>query len=177
MHDSAFSYVRDFFLDLKARHPDRFYLVLEFGSRDVNGTIRSIFPDEVYWGIDLSRGQGVDEVADAATYTFGMGSADIVVCCETLEHTRYVNEIIRNAYRNLVLGGWLVVTCATHPRAPHSAVDGGPLRKGEYYGNVKPEDLKKYAVDVGFNVYKLEVKTLPRHGGDLYMVARKPTSA
>jgi hypothetical protein len=37
-----------------------------------------------------------------------------------------------------------IVTTATTGRAPHSAVDGGVLRAGEFYRNVSPEELNTW---------------------------------
>jgi len=168
MHDSAYNFVREFAWRLM---PARF--ILEFGSRNVNGTVRGIFRHHVYWGIDLMPGKGVDQVGNAATYQHPAGSVDVVLCLETLEHTPEIEAIVKNAYRNLSVGGYFVVTCATDPRLPHSAVDGGALRPDEYYRNIAPGDLKSYAVDAGFKVVELLVKQIPDHGGDLYMIARK----
>ena len=113
--------------------------VLEFGSRFVNGGVRDLF-GEPYIGLDIEPGPGVDVVADAASYRHPV-PVDVVVCCEVLEHTPAWREIIANAAANLVDGGLFILTTATDPRAPHSAVDGGAVRGGEHYANIDPEDL------------------------------------
>jgi hypothetical protein len=66
-------------------------------------------------------------------------------------------------------GGRLLGTCATHPRAPHSGIDGGPLRDGEFYRNVSGDELVGWAEDAGLRVLVCE-EHLDR--GDLYLVAR-----
>lgn len=113
--------------------------VLEFGSRYVNGGVRDLF-GEPYTGLDLEDGPGVDVVADAATYLHPT-PVDVVVCCEVLEHTPAWREIIANAAANLVDGGLFILTAATDPRHSHSAIDGGQVHPGEYYGNIDPHDL------------------------------------
>lgn len=173
MHFSAFTYVEDFYLEFRRTHKSPPYVVLEFGSMNVNGSVRNIFYEEDYWGIDLAEGHGVDEVADASTYIYNKGQVDIVVCCETLEHTPLVPEIVNMAYLNLVVGGWFVITCAREPRNPHSAIDGRQVRRGEYYKNVDPQDLKTIVSEAGFQVHNLQLKNLPNHGGDLYLTAQK----
>ena len=60
---------------------------------------------------------------------------------------------------------------ATEPRAPHSAVDGGPLRHGEYYRNVEPDVLRAQLLTAGAEAVTLHVD---RWRGDLYARARRP---
>jgi hypothetical protein len=145
-----------------------FTSVIEFGARDVNGTIRDLFPTRSYHGIDIEGGLGVDEVADAADWRCET-PAECVVCCEVLEHTPRVEEIVASAYANLQPDGIFIVTCATDPREPHSGVDGGPLRDGEHYENVTPERLKDACWEAGFALRRMEI--LP--SGDLYVVAAR----
>ena len=64
--------------------------------------------------------------------------------------------------------GVFVVTPAGVGRAPHSAVDGGPLRDGEYYRHINREQPRGWLVPFGFSlidsfstpgdIYALEVK-------------------
>lgn len=147
----------------------RYGRVLEFGSLNINGAVRDVIDAVRYHGIDLQEGPGVDEVADAAMFR-STSRVDLVVCCEVLEHTP-IEGILANAHQNLRGGGVLLVTCATTPRAPHSAVDGGKLRVGEYYVNVDPDHLAATTELVGFVVQDLNVHF---GRGDLYMRAKKP---
>jgi hypothetical protein len=146
--------------------------VLEYGSLDINGSARTAFPevsDEDWFGIDLQAGPRVDEVADAVTFRLAV-AADLVICCEVLEHTPHVEEIVKSAWDNLVLAGYLLVTCAATPRAPHSAVDGGTLREEEHYKNVTKTKLAWAFRDAGFRPVKTEYN---RDRGDLYALAQK----
>jgi len=136
MHEAAKTWVRRFVL---AHGPGT--RVLEIGSREINGEVRSLFRKaESYTGIDLAPGAGVDLVADGATFVLE-APPDRIVCCEVLEHAPNAAAILANAWRQLAPHGWLVVTCAAPNRAPHSAVDGGPLRPGEFYRNLTPRDV------------------------------------
>lgn len=112
--------------------------VLEIGSRNINGTVRDLFPGD-YTGLDISEGPGVDVVADVTEWTTRK-RFDVVVCCEVLEHTDA--PIIDAAHRLLRKGGTLILTAAGPGREPHSAVDGGPLRPGEWYANIDPDELR-----------------------------------
>lgn len=130
--------VRDWVVD---HLPDTYSSVLEIGSLDINGGIRDLLdPRASYLGIDVQAGPGVDLVADATKYMHDW-RVDVVLCLEVFEHTSDWPEIIKCAACNIKSGGWLIVTCATNSRAPHSGVDGGRLRPGEWYENVIAADL------------------------------------
>lgn len=162
MHHQAYHWMRRTLAIL----PDR-QSVLEIGSKDVNGTIRPLLGKVArYTGIDIVEGAGVDIVADAATFRTDE-RFDTVVCMEVLEHTDKGREICRTAYHHLSEGGVLLVTAATDGREPHSAVDGGPLREGEYYQNVKRSDLSFWLSDFSKSYIT------KKQWGDIYAVAYK----
>jgi SAM-dependent methyltransferase len=164
MHPEAYNYVKQF------AEGRQFGRVLEFGSLDINGSVRDLFRTDTYLGVDLQGGPGVDIVADAMFFDHPI-KFDVVVCCEVLEHAKYWDRIIQSAHRNLNLGGWFIVTCATDPREPHSARDGGALRPGEFYMNVSDHLLDHYLSQSGFIQHN---KELHRDRGDLYALAQKP---
>lgn len=115
--------------------------VVEFGSCDMNGTVRSVYPQALSWlGVDRQEGPGVDVVADAASWVTA-DRFDICVIAEVFEHTPFWRDILTTAHLVLNDGGILLASCATGNRPPHSAVDGGALRDGEFYENVDPDDL------------------------------------
>jgi len=64
--------------------------MLEVGSLDVNGSVRSVLGDAVssYFGVDIRPGPGVDEVLDVAQLSdrFGEQAFDLVASTEMLEH-------------------------------------------------------------------------------------------
>lgn len=113
--------------------------VIEIGSRNVNGSLRDLFPRapeyQTYVGIDVQDGPGVDIVADAAQWTPPERAA-CVICCEVLEHWMNWQGIVHNACAWLRPGGRLIITCAGAGRKPHSAIDGESLRSGEHYANI-----------------------------------------
>jgi hypothetical protein len=147
MHQAAHDYVRDA-LDA-VTWPKGTPRIIEVGSRDVNGTIRDLLPaDAAYTGLDLTEGANVDEVADATTWT-PKRKADLVLCLEVLEHAPDWQAIVTAAAGWLKRKGRLVLTAACDPRAPHSAVDGGPIRPGEHYANVEPDELRDVLEPLG----------------------------
>lgn len=134
--------------------------VLDIGGRNINGTPRPLFPNAtVYTVLDIADGDGVDIVADAATWKPDR-RYDVVVCCEVFEHTDVWPAILRTAYKALKRGGVLIATMAGPGRAPHSAVDGGPhLYDGEHYGNVEMDELGDALVAAGFRTAALDEQT------------------
>jgi SAM-dependent methyltransferase len=166
MHGPAFGWVARTLKDVPPRRA-----VVEVGARDLNGSVRQLFMGATYVGIDVQDGVGVDVVADGATYEPPF-VPDTVVCCEVLEHAENAPEIVQNAFRMLAPGGLFLMTCATDPRAPHSADDGGPVRPGEFYRNVSFEEFQRWAqVDTEFLIERFEID---QEAGDLRVLARKP---
>lgn len=108
MHDAARQYVAD----AVAKYGP-FRRMLELGSRDVNGSARDLFdhPEQLYLGLDVLPGPGVDVVADAAEFCDPHRS-DAVVCCEVLEHTLLASRIVNQAARTLKRGGVFIRTTA-----------------------------------------------------------------
>lgn len=128
--------------DWVAQHaPPGSCTTVEIGARDINGTIRDLFTGD-YTGIDVVDGPGVDVVADAIAWQ-PPAPVDVVVCCEVLEHVAEWRSVLWAAIGWLRPGGRLIVTAAGPSRAPHSAVDGGPLRDGEHYAGIDPDDLAR----------------------------------
>lgn len=166
MHPEAWSYLEDALTPYeRAGMVPR---VVEFGSRDVNGSARTLLPSaaDFYLGIDIADGPGVDLVLDAADW-HSSRIYDIAVCTEVFEHTARWPEICARAQQALLDGGMFVVTAASDPRGPHSAVDGFGLRDGEYYGNVDPSLLHSVLRAVGFDLVHVTV----HERGDVYAKA------
>lgn len=114
--------------------------VAEIGSRNINGTVRDLFPNAYWFGLDLRKGPCVDLVCDAETWKPDI-VFDLVVCCEVLEHAENWKNLIAAAVSWLAPGGRLIVTCAGEGRKPHSGIDGGDVPIGEYYRNVSVAEL------------------------------------
>jgi len=123
--------------------------VLEIGSLNINGTARAYWPNAHWLGIDRQRGPGVDIVADFLDWQTD-SRWDVVVCCEVLEHCEDWRAIIGRVRPLLLQTGHFVGTCAGPQRAPHSAIDGGPLRPGEHYANLTADGLLEALADAGF---------------------------
>src|SRR5262245_2571442 len=122
--------------------------VCDLGSRTVDGgmgSARDLFPTARYVGVDIAPGPGVDVVSNAAVWTPDPAELfDTVISTETLEHTPDAASICLNAFNLLENGGVFMVTASSVGCPPHSGVDGGPLRHGEFYRNVSPFLMRKW---------------------------------
>lgn len=151
--------------------------ILDVGGRDVNGSVRGLFHPESTWTtLDVNEGPEVDIVADATTWTPGR-TWDVVISTETLEHVHGWWAAVVMMGNATAPGGAVIITAATDPRRPHSAIDGCALRRGEWYENVPPVALLDVLQASGI-LEELDVRTLdvPGHGGDVYAWGRKPAN-
>lgn len=133
MHRQARDWVR-------RNAPDEPVVVVECGSRDVNGTVRDCFTATRYTGVDLQPGPAVDVVGDWLDYRPD-ALADVVVMCEVSEHTPDWPDHVAHAARLLKPGGRFIFTAAGPGRPPHSAIDGRRLQPQEHYENIDPDRL------------------------------------
>lgn len=107
LHQSVMNYVQSMvnMYDLKERS------TLEVGSRNVNGSVREFFNPDLYVGIDIEEGIGVDQTINVhhlpsyVDMTFGC-----VVCTEMLEHDSNPWKTFQAIHRVLVLNGVLILT-------------------------------------------------------------------
>lgn len=143
--------------------------VLEFGSRNVNGSLRDLVGADRWVGVDIAPGPDVDIVGDAATVNVP-GTFELVLCAEVFEHAddAMCVGMCGNAARHLDSGGHFIATMAGPRRAPHSAVDGGALRDGEFYRNVDHALLDGWLRGAGFKHW-----TVDELGEDIRCVAVK----
>lgn len=97
--------------------------VLEVGSRDINGTIRSVLPITI--GIDFIKGEGVDRVMNVGALLdeFGADYFDCVVSCDALEHIEDWDAAWRNIWGVLKPGGVALLTMAGPWKGRHGCPD------------------------------------------------------
>jgi hypothetical protein len=163
VHDQAHQWVAD--------HAVAARTVLDLGGRDINGSVKSLFPmADVYTTLDILPGDGVDVVADAASWTPDRGY-DVVVCCETFEHTKSWPDIVATAFEALLPAGRFIATMAGPGRGAHSALDEAPIRDWEHYENVNPDDLLAVLEAVGFVDIEVDYQPSP---ADTRCIARRP---
>jgi hypothetical protein len=154
MHEEARAYV-------EGRRTDERLSVLDIGGRNINGSVRDLFPNaDPYVSLDIAEGPAVDIVADAAEWTPDR-AYDLIVCTEVFEHTPQWPAILRTAAAACVPGGRLILTMAGPGRSPHGA-SGGPWDPPEHYENVDPDVLHAELVASGWT--DVDVDFLPSPG-------------
>jgi hypothetical protein len=129
------------------QHPEFFTgtRVLEFGSYDINGSVRGFFTDPSrYVGVDHRAGPCVDVVSlfhnfeDEVEY-------DVFISASAFEHDPYWRESIKNGISHLRDGGLIVISCGNTWYAHE--LDCSPVPG--YYGNVGKDDFEELMRDLG----------------------------
>ena len=154
----------DFVKCIKQHFPGYFEnsRVLEIGSLDINGSVRSQFTGCDYTGVDVAQGNGVDLVCEGQMLDLPTGSFDTVISCEAMEHNPYWVETTANMFRLCRKGGIVIMSCATHGRREHGTTRTNPydspltLQLGwDYYKNLSEHDfLKAFPLDLWFSSFK-----------------------
>jgi hypothetical protein len=126
--------------------------VLEIGSLDLNGSIRSYFSNCEYIGVDLAAGAGVDVIGSGHELVYPDGSFDVVASCECFEHNKFWKETFENMCR--MASGLVFFTCASHARPEHgtrlSEPESSPFTN-DYYHNLGRDDFNITELDSWFS--------------------------
>ncbi len=142
MHKLAWGFVST----VKAQAPEFFTgkRVLEVGSMDINGSVRDLFTNCDYFGIDLGEGKGVDEVRHVTQLFLADSTYDVIISTEALEHDEFWNLSLKAMYRLLKPSGVLIITCAGPDRPEHGTrktEDWASPHTTDYYRNISVEDF------------------------------------
>lgn len=151
---------RRFFHKVKETFPTYFrnVQVADFGSKDYNGSLRDLFAESRYTGIDIHQGKNVDVVRKASEYDPGV-LFETIVSGEMLEHDEHWQESLRNMYNLLQKGGLLAISCAGTDRPEHGTSRTDRELYGtdvDYYRNLTPKDLQQVLKEGMFTDYHFE---------------------
>jgi SAM-dependent methyltransferase len=109
LHTTAFENCQDFFkvYGPHFQQPGATPHVVEIGSQNVNGSLRSIFPEQFrYTGVDFAVGNGVDLVLeDPYSLPIESESIDIVLSSSCFEHSEMFWLVFLEILRVLKPGG------------------------------------------------------------------------
>lgn len=150
--------------------------VLEIGSYDVNGSIRSLLSNSLYIGVDLVEGPGVDRICEGDRLDYDDDSFDMCISCECFEHNPNWLKTFENMYR--MSRGAVVFTCATIGRMEHGTIRTEPKASPgtqnlgwDYYKNLSKKDfIRELNFSDMFSAYTLKYS---KHSHDLYFVGIK----
>ena len=141
------------FVDILRRSFPKYFVdakVLEIGSLDINGSVRGLFSNCEYTGLDVANGKGVDIVCQGQDFDAPSGSFDVVISCEAMEHNPHWAATFQNMSRLCRPGGLVIMTCATVGRPEHGTTrmepNSSPLTVAlnwEYYRNLRARDFDK----------------------------------
>jgi SAM-dependent methyltransferase len=180
----------EFFSGVRAHYPASFKgaRVLEVGSLDINGSVRELFSDCRYTGVDLQIGPGVDLACQGQLVEFPTHHFDTTISAECLEHNPFWRETVANMLRMTRPAGLVMISCATTGRLEHGTTrtnpDASPFtsaEKWDYYKNLTAADIEQslnldgwladWASWTNFITKDLYFVGL-RHGGDATLDAR-----
>ncbi len=138
---------RRFFEQVKTDHPQFFQGVdvLEVGSLDINGSLRDLFKDCNYLGVDVAAGRGVDLVAFGQNLDFPDRHFDVCLSAECFEHNPEWVATFTNMAR--MSSGLVLMSCATTGREEHGTSRCHPgsspltVRLWDYYRNLTEQDF------------------------------------
>ena len=175
-HIEVNSFINQIITDIEPFY--RHASVLEIGSYDVNGSVRSNFKDaSKYVGVDLIPGPSVDVVTMGHLYQSNI-KFDIVLSVESFEHNCYWVETFNNMIKLVDDNGIVIFTCATKGRLEHGTHRTDPFsspgtssRENSYYLNLSVEDfISNFSLKDIFISYDFYVNTLTK---DLYFYGLK----
>jgi tetratricopeptide (TPR) repeat protein len=154
--------------------------VLDVGSYDINGSLKYLFPNSEYTGLDLAEGPNVDVVVSGSEYDTEK-RYDITLSCECFEHNPQYLLTFQNMIRLTKDNGLVVFTCATTGRPEHGTKDTSPHSSlasqqvsSNYYKNLVEKDFSILDLDGIFSSYSFYENTLSK---DLYFIGRKRSLA
>jgi hypothetical protein len=111
MHGTSYENARFFFNKFAGDIDPKDATIVEFGSQDINGSIREVIPESVrFIGVDCFPGKHVDIVTnDPYKVDLPNEYADIVVSSSTLEHVQFFWLLFMEMIRIVKKGGLIYI--------------------------------------------------------------------
>lgn len=150
---------------LEIRHPSQRVGVLEVGSYNVNGSVRDLFPDTYYRGVDIRSGPGVDHVTEPGHLFFPACYFDVVVSTETLEHDLRPWQTMAEIRRVARRPSWLILTA-------RGFSDKGVFGRHDHPGDHYRFSVEALAALVGDSGFEVEDARPDPEAPGVFLVAR-----
>jgi SAM-dependent methyltransferase len=159
-----------FVASVKKKYPEFFEgkSVLEVGSQNINGTVRTHFKNCHYIGTDLGEAPGVDVVHDITEGTLNNMQFDVVISSEMLEHCEKWESALINMYHSTKPGGLFILTCAGPQRQEHGTHSHTPQDSVftlDHYKNISVKMFDSILPGIFFDAHELGYS---RGEADLY---------
>ena len=139
MHEVVMEFVKA----AKIRHPELFSQkrVIEYGSTNINGSVREFFINCDYVGVDWMKNPGVDVVS--LMHDYKSEPVDVVISTSTAEHDPYWIKSLRKCVELLKPGGSIIFTCAG-PNYEKHCLATAPIRDdvAHYYRGIPSGEIK-----------------------------------
>jgi len=141
-YDNCVKFVNDFckLIDSSSTH------VVEFGSYNVNGTLKPIFKNCKYTGIDMASGPNVDIVCNGDSTPFENESIDVIVSSSNFEHDDCFWMTFLEMCRILKPSGFIYINAPS--AGPHHGYPGDCWR---FYAD-SWKGLEKWAVKNNYSI-------------------------
>lgn len=108
MHSIAYEFATQFY-NTFCRALTSSSVVVDFGSYDVNGTVKAIFAAHQYIGIDMAAGPNVDIVCENSKTPFEDTSVDVIVSTSCFEHDECFWMTFLEMCRIVKEGGYIYI--------------------------------------------------------------------
>lgn len=105
MHDTAYNNAKEFV----EKYVLAGSLVLDVGSMDVNGSLKPLFENCNYIGMDMESGNNVDIVCNSHKMPFDINPFDVIVSTSAFEHDFCFWETFREMCRVVKAGGLIYI--------------------------------------------------------------------
>jgi SAM-dependent methyltransferase len=134
--------------------------VVEIGSQNVNGSIKTQFPEVRYVGLDFAQGEDVDVILeDAYNFPLEDNFADVVVTSSCFEHAEFFWLTFVEGVRILKPGGLFYINAPAN-----GPVHRYPTDCWRFYPDAG-RALAKWAQREGYDVVELESYTSEQQNG------------
>jgi len=151
MHETAYQNCQTFYDKYCKGVVNESSIVVDFGSYDVNGTLKPIFKDCKYIGLDMAEGPNVDIVCNVNEgVPLEDNYADVVVSSSCFEHDMFFWESFLEMCRVVKPGGFIYINV---PSA--TGYHAFPIDCWRFYYDAWIA-LEAYGLKKGYNIKLLE---------------------
>jgi len=126
MHKSALHFGKAFFDVYLSNFDSKCLTIVDVGSQDVNGSLRSFAPSESkYIGVDFVDGKGVDVIlTDPYQLPFESESVDAIVCSSVFEHSEFFWLLFVECLRIVKPNGLIYINAPSDGMVHRYPIDG-----------------------------------------------------